>query len=217
MENIIKPKQTAKNCGKWIKENRKRLKVTQTQLGDQLSVTKGTVSSWESGKFVPKLEPLLLLSSFFDKPLPDEFTIQHADLQLEDSARIPLLDSTLDNEEGKIMASSNLQKNCFAYTIRNNDVAPCLEIGDIVIVDDQRKCEVDNICLISFQDKYIFRRFRQTDAMDSSKFELFSTANTNLPIINSEKHPCEIIGVVVEIRKNTLQNYSNLTSFKTGR
>lgn len=51
--------------GKNIQYLRKQKKITQEQLAEKLSVSRQTISKWESGEIVPELNKLLLLSDLF--------------------------------------------------------------------------------------------------------------------------------------------------------
>ena len=51
--------------GKFIKEQRTRLGLTQEQLGEKLGVTNKTVSRWETGTYLPPVEMLQFLSGLY--------------------------------------------------------------------------------------------------------------------------------------------------------
>lgn len=51
--------------GNFIAELRKKQKLTQEQLGEQLGVTNKTVSRWETGTYLPPAEALLAMSELF--------------------------------------------------------------------------------------------------------------------------------------------------------
>ncbi len=51
--------------GNRLKAMRKAEGMTQTELGDVLRVTKGTVSSWETGSRSPSVEKLIQLADLF--------------------------------------------------------------------------------------------------------------------------------------------------------
>ena len=52
--------------GAQIRENRKRLKLSQDALAERIYVSRQTISSWENGKTYPDVQSLLLLSTAFD-------------------------------------------------------------------------------------------------------------------------------------------------------
>ena len=54
-----------KEFGKRLKAARKTKGMTQTDLGKVVNVTKGTVSSWETGVRCPSVETLIQLADLF--------------------------------------------------------------------------------------------------------------------------------------------------------
>lgn len=54
------------NLGDKIKELRKERNFTQTQLGDLLGVSEGTISKYESNLLTPPFETLRSIASFFN-------------------------------------------------------------------------------------------------------------------------------------------------------
>lgn len=52
--------------GKFIAQLRKEKNITQEVLGDAVNVTNKTVSRWETGKYMPDIDTLLLLSRYFN-------------------------------------------------------------------------------------------------------------------------------------------------------
>ena len=57
--NIVK-------TGEFIAKLRKDKGLTQEQFGDKMGVTNKTVSRWETGKYLPPADILLLMSELFD-------------------------------------------------------------------------------------------------------------------------------------------------------
>ena len=51
--------------GAFLKELRKQNNLTQEQLGEKVGVTNKTVSRWETGKYMPPIECLKLLSDIY--------------------------------------------------------------------------------------------------------------------------------------------------------
>lgn len=51
--------------GGFLKELRKQNNMTQEQLGERIGVTNKTVSRWETGKYMPPIECLKLLSDLY--------------------------------------------------------------------------------------------------------------------------------------------------------
>lgn len=52
--------------GAFLAELRKERKLTQEDLGEKIGVTNKTVSRWENGNYLPPVEILQLLSSFYN-------------------------------------------------------------------------------------------------------------------------------------------------------
>ena len=52
--------------GEFIAKLRKEKGLTQEQFGDKMGVTNKTVSRWETGKYLPPADILLLMSELFD-------------------------------------------------------------------------------------------------------------------------------------------------------
>lgn len=54
------------NLGKQIKENRKKLNLSQEDISKRLFVSRQTISNWENGRSYPDVQNLLLLGDLFD-------------------------------------------------------------------------------------------------------------------------------------------------------
>lgn len=55
---------------KWLIDARSNAELTQTQLGEKLSVTKGNVSAWENDRHEPGWSQMLKISEITEYPLP---------------------------------------------------------------------------------------------------------------------------------------------------
>lgn len=58
-----------KKFGEKIKEKRNNLKLTQTEVGEKINVSRQTISSWENGKSYPDIPMLVTLSDLYDLSL----------------------------------------------------------------------------------------------------------------------------------------------------
>lgn len=85
MENMI---------GQRIKERRKELKITQTQIQQETSISSGNLSCIENGKYLPSAVALLELSKILDCSI---------DWMLTGKSLISKNSSTLDNEEAELL------------------------------------------------------------------------------------------------------------------
>ncbi len=81
------------NFGETLQSLRKKQGLTQEALGEQLHVTRQTVSNWETGKNYPDLELLVALSDLFDISLDillkgDGHMIRKIDQERNDGRRL---------------------------------------------------------------------------------------------------------------------------------
>ena len=60
--------------GNFLKELRKQNNMTQEQLGERIGVTNKTVSRWETGKYMPPIECLKLLSEIYQVSINEILT-----------------------------------------------------------------------------------------------------------------------------------------------
>ena len=63
-------------AGEFIAKLRKEKGLTQEQFGDKMGVTNKTVSRWETGKYLPPADVLLLMSELFDVSINELLTGQ---------------------------------------------------------------------------------------------------------------------------------------------
>lgn len=85
MENMI---------GQRIKERRKELKITQTQIQQETSISSGNLSCIENGKYLPSAVALLELSKILDCSI---------DWMLTGKSSISESSAILDNKETKLL------------------------------------------------------------------------------------------------------------------
>jgi putative transcriptional regulator len=64
------------NC---VKEIRNSLGITQQELGDLLKVSRQTIFSIETGKYVPSTILSLKISKLFNRPVEDIFILEECD------------------------------------------------------------------------------------------------------------------------------------------
>ena len=65
--------------GGFLKELRKQNNMTQEQLGERIGVTNKTVSRWETGKYMPPIEHLKLLSDLYQISINEILTGEKLD------------------------------------------------------------------------------------------------------------------------------------------
>lgn len=59
------------NLGNQIKENRKKLNLSQEDISKKIFVSRQTISNWETGKSYPDIQNLLILCELFDSSLDE--------------------------------------------------------------------------------------------------------------------------------------------------
>ena len=73
--------------GEFIAKLRKEKGLTQEQFGDNMGVTNKTVSRWETGKYLPPADVLLLMSELFDVSINELLTGQRlTDMEYKQTA-----------------------------------------------------------------------------------------------------------------------------------
>src|SRR5699024_5187364 len=88
-----------KFVGSKIKENRKKLKMNQTELGEKLGVKQNTVAGYERGDFEVSYDNLFKLEEIFDISIDDLFpSTTNKDSQLQDALEAAE-DKELSNKE----------------------------------------------------------------------------------------------------------------------
>lgn len=78
--------------GKEIQQLRKLSGMTQEQLAEKCSVSRQTISKWESGSSVPDLESVIALSKLFHVSLDDLLIKEDADEKVNGNEQITLED-----------------------------------------------------------------------------------------------------------------------------
>jgi transcriptional regulator with XRE-family HTH domain len=68
------------NLAKNIMFNRKKLKLSQKQLGEALGVKNSTISNWESSLNMPDAEQIFAMSEIFNVPISDLYGIDTPDI-----------------------------------------------------------------------------------------------------------------------------------------
>lgn len=87
----------SKFVGNKIREYRKKKKMTQKQLGDQIGVKHNTVSDYENGKISPEQDSLFSLSKALEVSVDDFFPAHDGDKLLDRAVR--LSDDNLDLDD----------------------------------------------------------------------------------------------------------------------
>ena len=105
--------------GAFLAELRKERKLTQEDLGEKIGVTNKTVSRWENGNYLPPVEILQLLSSFYNVSINEILSGKRLnDAQYKENAEknivTALNNSTASfNDKSRAYRKTWLKKHCF--------------------------------------------------------------------------------------------------------
>lgn len=94
--------------GEFLKELRKQHNMTQEQLGERVGVTNKTVSRWETGKYMPPIECLKLLSDIYQISINEILTGQKLDEEDYKGAAENNIVYTLEEIEAKEKKFENI-------------------------------------------------------------------------------------------------------------
>ena len=72
-------KQTVKTMKNTVRVERAIMDITQQQLADAIGVSRNTINSIESGKYVPSTVLALKIARYFGKPADSIFTLEEDD------------------------------------------------------------------------------------------------------------------------------------------
>ena len=62
-----------------ISHLRKQQKITQEELANEVGVTRQTITSLETGKYIASLPLAFKIARFFNRPIEDIFSIEEGD------------------------------------------------------------------------------------------------------------------------------------------
>ncbi|EGQ0538223.1 helix-turn-helix transcriptional regulator [Listeria monocytogenes] len=93
--------------GEFLRKLRKQNNMTQEQLGERLHVTNKTVSRWETGKYMPPIECLKLLSDIYQISVNEILTGGNLDEEDFKEAAENNISDTLEEIEAKGKKSEN--------------------------------------------------------------------------------------------------------------
>ena len=149
---------------------RKDARLTQDQVAEQLGITKGAVSQWESGKTGPRTDLFRRFAEITNKPLDwlmgfgssagfgdsDGVSLLYGKLSAAGENVIPVYDYTTvgDNGEVSLGKESLLAVPCppqllgvkgvYAILVSSGRMAPRYEEGEIIFIDPTRHVRPDD-------------------------------------------------------------------------
>ena len=182
---------------KYAMENRN---LKQVDLVNMTNIDKSKISSYLSGRYMPKQDGIYLLAKALDV---DEAWLMGLDVPMDrdDKSSIPLISNYQKNLEYSIQCFfiknieatiNNISKKYFGLLINeDSEFYPLLSSGDIAIIEENNEIENGKIYLIEKDNKLIIRKVYK----NNDEYEL-STFNTFVP---AEKcNNINVIGKVVQ-------------------
>ncbi|MBQ6676117.1 MAG: helix-turn-helix domain-containing protein [Ruminococcus sp.] len=104
--------------GKFLKELRKEMGLTQEQLGEKVGVTNKTVSRWETGSYLPPVECLEMLSDIYGVSINEIVSGQRLSAEQFAQAAEENLSSALEmNDARRRAAEKRLMLTLLASTV----------------------------------------------------------------------------------------------------
>lgn len=147
-----------------IKELRKKYKMSQTELSQQLGIVQSTLSTWENNQFEPDSKALIAMSEIFnvsvdyllgkEKKTPDFSEVSNI-IKFEKFKKIPILGTIACGEpilaEENIEGYTNIEEDIhadFALRCKGDSMSPKFEDGDIVLIRQQPIVENGQIAAV---------------------------------------------------------------------
>lgn len=179
-----------KLMGKRIKERRELSNLTQEQVGNKIGKKFTTVAKYESGE-IKNIDVLVIdeIAEILDTNL-DYFLLKtNIPERKENLKKYPLLDDIFMPVKYKI----------FGYKIKNNEMAPLLDIEDIAVIDTSSSYENGKTFLIKYNNKELIRKI--IDNNDGTV--TLQAMNPYYPIIKVNKKEIDIIGKVIKAENSS--------------
>lgn len=207
-----------------IKRLRKSRGWTQPQLADRLSVSKQTISNWETGIKVPRMGSLQKLADLFDVKIGE---ITNASIERSDRAKknrpsnviypvgsgferrtIPIIGEIAcgdpitaeENIEGyteEIFEKPVPSGTLFGLRCKGNSMEPTIHDGSIVTIREQPDVEDDEIAAVLIDDDNEATLKRVKHQGDS--VILIPDNKEFPPIILNKDNPGRILGKVIHV------------------
>ena len=207
-----------------IKRLRKSRGWTQPQLADRLSVSKQTISNWETGIKVPRMGSLQKLADLFDVKIGE---ITNASIERSDRAKknrpsnviypvgsgferrtIPIIGEIAcgdpitaeENIEGyteEIFEKPVPSGTLFGLRCKGNSMEPTIHDGSIVTIREQPDVEDDEIAAVLIDDDNEATLKRVKHQGDS--VILIPDTKEFPPIILNKDNPGRILGKVIHV------------------
>ena len=186
------------DIGPWVVFCRKKLRWTQDELSTKLNVSKATVSSWETGKYIPKMQSIITLAAFANEKLPAKLNYENAEFYATSTAKIFYKDAELQDTEVTVIVDVHL-KDCFAWRVLDTSLEKVFNKNDVVIVEPNAEFKPADYVLICTNKTIYVRKIKIID-YSTDHFQ-FLPENELFPTLDNKVQEIEIIGVCKEVRR----------------
>jgi len=192
----------------WVVLCRKKLGWTQDKAAEELKVSKATISSWETGKYVPKIQAIMQLAAFADEKLPSALSYQSASFYATESTKIFVKDNDFKETEETVVVDVQY-KDCFAWKVADKSLETVFNQGDTLVIDPKSVPTPTDYVLVKYkgstqlgvEDQWIFT-IRKMKIVDTAKCHFqFVPENGMYPSIDNQQTEVEILGVAKESRR----------------
>ena len=187
----------------FLKEQRKKKKLTQNELSTILQVAPSTVSAWERGANRPTMDKITIMSDLFEVPISKFFEEGFKDNNI---IRIPILGiiacgdpiTAQENIESyKERSSDSLPSGkVFYLRTKGDSMSPLINEGSLVLIREQSDVENGEIAavLVNGDEEATLKRVRKLG--DTILLEAINDKYE--PYIINSDNPARILGKAIE-------------------
>lgn len=201
-----------------IKRLRKSRGWTQSQLADKLSVSKQTISNWETGIKVPRMGSLQQLATLFNVKIGEITNASIATKRPNNvvystdkgfhRVSIPIIgtiacgnpitaEENIDGYTEQVFTGSVPSGALFALRCKGHSMEPTIPDGSLVTIHEQPEVEDSEIAAVLVDDDENATLKRVKHAGDT--VILLPDNNNFQPIVLDKDHPGRIIGKAIQV------------------
>ena len=203
------------NLNEWVKAARQHAKLTQEQLGEKLSLTKGNISGWENGRHQPSFDQVKRIAELTGYTMLGADHVEYAGTPRA-SRRVPVVGTAKMGNDGFFEEFSEMpgagdghieiateDPNAYCLRVRGQSMFPAIRDGWYVLIEPNGvPCEGEYV-LIRLRDgrkmvkEFLFRRQQAIEVMSVNGGERLSFNWMEL----DEERGMQAVGAVVSPSK----------------
>lgn len=203
------------NLNEWVKAARQHAKLTQEQLGERLSLTKGNISGWENGRHQPSFDQVQRIAEITGYTMLGGDRVEYAGAAKQ-SRRIPVVGTAKMGGDGFFEEFSELpgagdghieiateDPNAYCLRVRGQSMFPAIRDGWYVLIEPNATPYEGEYVLIRLRDgrkmvkEFLFRRQETIEVMSVNGGERLSFTWQDL----AEDRGMQAVGAVVSPSK----------------